>query len=560
MKEQTITYRYRMSDRDVFYGGGVVNGARSITLMEDAAKRLMAKVFGNIGRCVEVKKVRLYVPCFAGDYMEYNARIRKIEGNQVLVEVRSFKIIEVPENPPYPSSIDVLEDTPLSTVVQFIYEAPEENIKEALKKESREQEKENSGEAAKEESGKMTEETTAIKGKKSARKPLEGLKVIDLTSALNGPFCTMILADYGADVIKIEPVNGEQCRTWGPIDEKSGESGFYCYVNRNKKGCTLNLKSEKGREMFYELVKDADILVENYKGGVTKKLKIDYETIKKINPSIIYASGSGFGQYGPITHRPCYDIVAQAMGGMVNLTGFKDTDPVKVGPSVADHVAGIYLAVGVLLALYNREKTGVGQQVDVAMFDTIFSLLENALVNYTMGGFIPERNGNVDPSISPFDVFDCKDGFVALGVGNDRLFEKFCHTIGHTELLEDPRYETNDLRCKNYIPDLQNLIRGWCNNYTKKEIEDIMDKAGIPCGPVLNVKEAIEHPHIQARDMMVHCEHPTAGDLYFQGCVMKLSETPGSVETPSPLLGQHNQEVFGITKEEEEQLKAEGVL
>ena len=392
------------------------------------------------------------------------------------------------------------------------------------------------------------------------KKPLEGLKVIDLTTALNGPFCTMILADYGAEVLKIEPLGGEQCRTWGPLDEKSGESGFFNYVNRNKKGATLNLKTEKGLQMFYELVKDADILVENYRGGVTKKLKIDYETIRKINPNIIYSSGSGFGQYGPITHRPCYDIVAQAMGGMVNLTGFTDTDPVKVGPSVADHVAGIYLAVGTLLALHHRDVTGEGQHVDVAMFDTIFSLLENALVNYTVGGFISQRNGNVDPSIAPFDIFKCKDGFVALGVGNDKLFQNFCRTIGHEELLEDPRYTTNELRCQNYVPDLQNVIIGWCEQYTKSEVEAIMDEAGIPCGPVLDVKEAIEHPHIQARDMMVHCEHPTAGDQYFQGCVMKLSETPGSVDFASPLLGQHNAEIFGLTEEEVAQLKEEGVL
>ena len=392
------------------------------------------------------------------------------------------------------------------------------------------------------------------------KKPLEGLKVIDLTTALNGPFCTMILADYGAEVLKIEPLGGEQCRTWGPLDEKSGESGFFNYVNRNKKGATLNLKTEKGLQMFYELVKDADILVENYRGGVTKKLKIDYETIRKINPNIIYSSGSGFGQYGPITHRPCYDIVAQAMGGMVNLTGFTHTDPVKVGPSVADHVAGIYLAVGTLLALHHRDVTGECQHVDVAMFDTIFSLLENALVNYTVGGFISQRNGNVDPSIAPFDIFKCKDGFVALGVGNDKLFQNFCRTIGHEELLEDPRYTTNELRCQNYVPDLQNVIIGWCEQYTKSEVEAIMDEAGIPCGPVLDVKEAIEHPHIQARDMMVHCEHPTAGDQYFQGCVMKLSETPGSVDFASPLLGQHNAEIFGLTEEEVAQLKEEGVL
>mgnify|MGYP004668898065 FL=1 len=391
-------------------------------------------------------------------------------------------------------------------------------------------------------------------------KVFEGLKVVDLTTALNGPFCTMFLGDYGADVIKIEPVGGEQSRSWGPIDEKSGESGFYGFVNRNKKGCTLNLKSEKGLEMFYELVKDADVLVENYRGGVTERLKIDYDTIKKINPNIIYASGSGFGQYGPITHRPCYDIVAQAMGGMLNLTGFKENDPVKVGPSVADHVAGIYLMVGVGMALYHREKTVEGQLIDVSMFDVIFSLLENAIVNYTMGGFIPERNGNVDPSIAPFDVYACKDGFVALGVGNDKLFNKFANIIGHQELLEDERYKDNVSRCDNYIPDLQNLIREWCADYTKSEIEDIMDEAGIPCGPVLNVKEAIEHPHIQARDMMVHCEHPTVGDMYFQGCVIKLSETPGEVETAPPLVGQHNREVFGLSEEEEKTLIEEGVL
>ncbi len=392
------------------------------------------------------------------------------------------------------------------------------------------------------------------------KKALEGIKVIDLTSALNGPFCTMMLADYGAEVIKIEPIGGEQCRGWGPIDEKSGESGFFAYVNRNKKGATLNLKSEKGKAMLFELLKDADILVENYKGGVTERLGIDYESVKKINPTIIYASGSGFGQTSPLKHRPCYDVVAQAMGGMANLTGFPESIPTKVGPSIADHVAGIYLYVGVATALVHRERTGEGQLVDVSMVDTIFSLLENSLVKYTMGGYIPERNGNIDPSIAPFDLFECKDGFVAIGVGNNRLFENFAHTIGHPELLEDPRYATNDLRCQNYEPDLQNVIRSWSKDYTKAEIEDIMDKAGIPCGPVLNVKEAIEHPHIQAREMMVHCDHPTAGELYFQGVVAKLSETPGAVEFASPLLGQHNQEIFGITAEEEEQLRAEGVL
>ncbi len=391
-------------------------------------------------------------------------------------------------------------------------------------------------------------------------KALEGLKVLDLTSALNGPFCTTMLADHGADVIKFEPPAGEQCRTWGPLDEKSGESGFYAFLNRNKKGCTLNLKNEKAREMFYELVKDADAVVENYRPGVTKKLGVDYETLKKINPRLIYASGSGFGQYGPISHRPCYDIVAQSMGGMVNLTGYKDAPPVKVGPSVADHVAGIYLCVGFLLALYHREKTGEGQQVDVSMMDTIFTLLENSIVKTTMQGIIPERQGNIDPSISPFDIFPTSDGYVALGVGNDKLFRTFCDVIGRPELVEDPLYLTNDLRCQNYENGLQQLITEWTKQHTKAELEEIFDEAGIPCGPVLNMKEAIEHPQIQAREMMVHMEHPTIGEMYFQGCPVKLSKTPPSIDTPAPLLGQHNQEVFHLDDETYAQLKDEGVL
>lgn len=389
---------------------------------------------------------------------------------------------------------------------------------------------------------------------------LKGIRVLDLTSALSGPFGTMFFADYGAEVIKIEPVGGEQCRSWGPFDEKSGESGYFASYNRNKKGVTLNLKDDRAREMFYDLVKEADIVWENYKGGVTKKLKIDYETVKKINPKIIYVSGSGFGQTGPIAHRPAYDIVAQSMGGIVNITGFPESVPTKAGPSIADHVSGIYQCVGALIALYHRERTGVGQQVDVAMMDTIFSMLENTIPNYTMAGHINEREGNIDPSISPFDIFECKDGYVALGVGNDNLFNKFCNAIGKPELLEDEKYKTNDLRCINYKEHLQPVIREWTKQYTKKELEDIFDKASIPCGPVLNIKEAIEHPQIKAREMVVKQNHPAMGEIEIQGVVAKLSETPGGVYAPSPLVGEHNREVFGLSEEEEKKLQEEGVI
>lgn len=391
-------------------------------------------------------------------------------------------------------------------------------------------------------------------------KALEGVKVLDLTHAYNGPFCTTLLADNGAEVIKFEPPEGDQCRTWGPIDEKSGESGFYAFLNRNKKGATLNLKNEKARELFYEMVKDADIVVENFRVGVSKKLKVDYDTLKNINPKIIYASGSGFGQYGPLSNRPCYDIVAQSMAGMVNLTGFPDSPPTKVGPSVADNVTGIYLCVGVLMALYNREKTGIGQQVDVSMFDTIFSLLENSIVTTTMTGEIPQRQGNIDPSIAPFDIFEANDGYISIGVGNDKLYKAFCELIGRPDLATDPRYLTNDLRCQNYKNELQDIISKWISTRSKVDIEEMCDKAGIPCGPVLDMQEAIDHPHVKAREMMVHMEHPAIGSMYFQGCPIKLSETPGSVETPAPLLGQHNKEVYLKTEEEIEKLRSEGVL
>lgn len=392
------------------------------------------------------------------------------------------------------------------------------------------------------------------------RKALEGIRVLDLTSALSGPFGTMFFGDFGAEVIKIEPVGGEQCRTWGPIDEKSGESGFFAYVNRNKKGCTLNLKSEKGLNMFYELVKTADLVWENYRGGVTEKLKIDYPTLKKINPKLIYVSGSGFGQTSPYSHRACYDIVAQAMAGLVYMTGFPSENPVKVGASIADHVSGIYQAVGALIALYDREKTGKGQLVDVSMVDTIFSMLENAIPSYTMKGEIAERKGNIDPSIAPFDIYTCKDGYVAFGVGNEKLWKKLCQLIDREDLLEKEEFRTNELRVKNYTRGLQQAMQEWASAYTKNEIETIMDEAGIPCGPVLNIKEAIEHPHIQARQMMVHQEHPLLGDVYMQGIVPKLSETPGGLYDPAPLLGQDNREVFHLSESEEKALKEEGVI
>lgn len=393
-------------------------------------------------------------------------------------------------------------------------------------------------------------------------KPLEGIKVLDLTTALNGPFCTMILADYGAEVIKIETPHGEMGRELDPIlpKEQGGESGFFIQFNRNKKGVTLNLKNEKALSMFYDLVKTADVVVENYKGGTTKKLKIDYDTLKEIKPDLIYVSSSGFGQDSPMSHRPCFDAVAQAMSGLVYLTGFPDSDPVKVGPSVIDHTTGMNAAIGTLLALYVKKCTGKGQHVDVAMIDTAFSILESGIPEWTMAHHIPERIGNVDMTISPFDSFPCKDGFIFIGVGSTPAYKRMCEAMGRIDLYEDPRFRTNHDRFVNFQEYLRPEIVKWSRERTKAEIDAIMEEYSVPCGPIYNMKEACESETIRARNMLVHSNHPTAGDVEIQNCVIKFSETPGSVETPAPLLGQHNAEVFDLTEEEVEKLKAEGVM
>ena len=391
-------------------------------------------------------------------------------------------------------------------------------------------------------------------------KPLEGLKVIDLTTALSGPYCTMMLADFGAEVIKVESPSGDQSRYWAPVHEASGESEYFAVFNRNKRDICINLKDPDGVALFYDLVKEADILVENFRGGVTKKLGIDYESVKAVNPSVIYASATGFGQNGPYASRPCYDIVAQAMSGMMMLSGYPGQEPVKACPSIIDMVTGLYLMNGILLALHHRDMTGEGQQVDVAMLDSAFSLMENYPSIVSMGHEAPPRSGNRDVSITPFDAFPCKDGHVVISAGNDRLWTKFCEAAGLHELLEDPRYVSNQSRTDHYVSSLREKITGWSMQHSKSEIESLLVAAGVPCSAVLDINESVRHPQILARDMVVRTEHPLIGAFDTTGCVVKLSATPGSPETPAPLLGQNNRQILGLSEEEEQKLIEKGVL
>lgn len=375
-------------------------------------------------------------------------------------------------------------------------------------------------------------------------RPLEGIRVLDLTQAYAGPFCTMHLADHGAEVIKIERAGvGDQTRTWGPF--KNDFSAYFALINRNKKGITLDFSVDEGREAFMELVKHSDVVVENFRVGTTDKLGIGYEDIKKVNPRIIYASISGFGLTGKYAKRPCYDIVAQAMSGMMSVTGYPDAPPVKIGPSVADNYSGTYLALGVTMALFQREKTGEGRRIDVAMVDTLFSVMENFVVDYTVGGKTPHRQGNVDPGIAPFDSFQAKDGMFVMGCGTNRFWASLCGLMGREELINDPRYATNALRCDNYLPGLKQAVEAWSTTLTIDQLEEKIVGAGIPFGRIMTIPEIAEHEIIKERNMLWEVYQPGMDSkIRIAGSVIKIHGLPDEVQKAAPQLGEDTDEVL----------------
>lgn len=394
-------------------------------------------------------------------------------------------------------------------------------------------------------------------------KLLDGVTVLDLTQAYSGPFCTMHLADHGATVIKLErPPGGDQTRSWGPY--KNGKSAYFSLINRNKKGMSLDLHSEEGKKLFLQLVEKADVVCENFRVGTMEKLGLSYEELKKVNPKIIYASISGFGLEGPLAKRPAYDIVAQGMSGIMSITGFPDSIPTKIGPSLGDNYTGTYLALGVAMALYNRTQTGQGHRLDVAMMDTLFSTLENAVVNYTVDGVLPGRVGNIDPAVAPFDTFDAKDGLFVMGVGTNKMWQILCDAMGKPELGTDPRYATNDLRCANYLPDMKATILEWTTTKTIAEIETILVDAGIPFGPVLDVAQATEHPQTKVRNMIQEVDDPIMGKVRLCGIPIKVQGISDKIEAPAPNLGQHNEEVLkdilGMSSNQIDELKKNNTL
>ncbi|MDU2293716.1 MAG: CoA transferase [Clostridia bacterium] len=369
------------------------------------------------------------------------------------------------------------------------------------------------------------------------KKPLDGVMVLDLTQAYSGPFCTMHLADQGAEVIKVESPRGDQSRTWGPL--KNGYSAYYAYINRNKKGIVLDLKKDKGKKILWDLIKKADVMCENFRPGTLERLGFPYAEIEKVNPKLIYASISGYGLNGPLSNRPAYDIVTQAMSGMMSVTGYSNQPGVKVGPSIADNYSGTYLSLGICMALYQRERTGHGQKLDVAMLDTLFSIMENYVVMYTVGNEIPGRRGNIDSGIAPFDSYQAADGEFVLGCGTDKMWAILCKLMNKEELIENPLYRTNDDRCRNYEPNLKEIIEEWSKGKTVAELESILVEAGIPFGRINNIKQACTLKQIAARNMLWQVRDPGIGEIIeIPGTPIKMHGTVDNVSNPAPLMGQ----------------------
>ena len=376
-------------------------------------------------------------------------------------------------------------------------------------------------------------------------KALQDIVVLDLTRVLAGPYCTMMLADFGADVIKIEiPVKGDDTRGMGPF--VNGSSLYYANVNRNKKSVTLNLKDPKGKEMFLALVKKADVVVENYRPGVMDRMGLGYEVLKEANERIIYAAVSGFGSYGRCSARPGYDIIAQAYGGLMSITGEPDGEPLRVGTAIGDVLGGMNLTIGILTALHARELSGKGQRVDVALVDSVVSSLETGTQRYFASGKLPRRIGNRYASAYPYDSFRAKDGNFVIGCGNDKLFNLLCTKVLHREdLLTDPRFLSNAQRCENHAA-LKVEVEKWSTTLTKEEAYEAINAAGVHASPINDLYQVSHDPHIvEDREMFIPVKHPVIGDMRVNGNPVKLLDMMPEVRTCAPALGQHNEEIYG---------------
>ncbi|MBX5464745.1 MAG: CoA transferase [Clostridia bacterium] len=396
----------------------------------------------------------------------------------------------------------------------------------------------------------------------AGRPPLEGVRVLDFSRILSGPYCSMMLADWGADVVKVErPGSGDDTRQWGP-PFLGGESAYFLSVNRNKRSLALDLSLPEGRRVVYRLAERADVVIENFRPGTADRLGIGYRQLRQFNPRLVYCSISGFGQTGPDRDRPGFDAVAQAMSGMMSLTGEPGGEPTKHGMSVADLAAGMWAAFAIVVALYERQRSGEGQYLDVSLLDGQIAWLTYAAGAYFATGRDPERLGSAHPTIVPYQPFATTDGHIMVAVGNDRLWRAFCEAAELPELAADPRFATNPARVE-HRAELVPILAARLATRSSAEWTERFDRAGVPSGPILGVGEALAHPQVRAREMVVEVEHPVAGRLRMTGLPVKFSRTPGRIALAPPLLGQQTREILreaGFDEAEMERLQEAGAI
>jgi len=375
-------------------------------------------------------------------------------------------------------------------------------------------------------------------------KALEGIRVLDLTRALAGPFCTLMLGDNGADVIKIEiPGSGDDTRKWGP-PFIGDESAYFLSINRNKRSLTLNLQDPKAQDVFMKLAKDSDVVVENFTPGVMDRFGLGYEAVKAVNPNVVYCSISGFGQDGPYRSRPAYDQIMQGVGGLMSITGEPDGEPQKIGIAVTDIGAGMWSAFAITTALHHRDKTGEGQYIDISMLDAQVAWLTYQAAFFFANDEPPKRMGAAHPTLVPYQAFMCSDGkYINVAVGSERIWERFCQGMGREDLKDHPDYSVNSVRVAHRGAIVSMLQEIFLTRPVSEWVADLQ-AANVPCGPINDLADVFADPQVLARDMLQEMPHPTLGTIKQTGLPIKFSRTPGGLDRHPPLLGEHNQEIL----------------
>lgn len=391
--------------------------------------------------------------------------------------------------------------------------------------------------------------------------PLNGIRVVDLTRIIAGPFCTMLLGDMRAEVIKIEPPKeGDPLRAQGVI--RDGLSWYFASYNRNKKSMTLNLYSDEGKEILSRLIRESDVVVDNFRPGVMAKMGFDYHRLAELKPDIVYCGITGFGKSGPYKERPAFDFIAQAMSGFMSVNGEEGGEPMRTGVPISDLVAGLYAAFGIVAALFHRFRTGKGQEVQTSLVDGMVSMLSYMAANYLASGKLPVRTGNDHPLVAPYGIFRCSDGELAIAPSNDQVYAKFLAALGLEDLRRDPRFMTNDLRMANR-KEIKAVVQKVLEKKPRAYWIEHLNKAGVPCSTVMNMADVFSDPQVLHQEMLLEVDHPGHGIVKMLGFPVKLERTPCRVTRPAPELGQHTDEILsglGMDQETIRELHDRGVV